>query len=134
MKKLIFFCLIFILGCATTQLKVNSPIIINSNLENVFIESLKSLQSKDYLIGNADKPSGIITTEWKEKHNILARIRTKFEFIMRSINENQTELIIRPIAQMYNVNEWQILDDVGDKNIKFINEIIDEIKLNSESN
>ena len=134
MKRLLLFYILIFLGCASYQLKINSPLIIDATKEKVFVESLKVLQSKDYLIQTADKESGFINTEWKIKHNILIGTRSKFEFILRSVNENQTELILRPIAEMYNINEWQRIDKLDDRNIKILNEMIEHIKLNSESN
>ncbi|OGB61459.1 MAG: hypothetical protein A2Y94_13855 [Caldithrix sp. RBG_13_44_9] len=134
MKRLLFFYILMFFGCASYQLKINSPLIINATKEKVFLESLKILQSREYFIKTADKESGFINTEWKIKDNILIGTRSKFEFILTSVNEKQTELIINPIAEMYNINEWQRLDKLDDRNIKVLNKIINEIKLNSESN
>ena len=81
MKKLIFFCLIFILGCATTQLKVNSPIIINSNLENVFIggDALRGPATVIEAIADGKSAAGAIIR--KENLNSSEFKQISFDFI-----------------------------------------------------
>jgi len=136
-KKLSILILIifFIYGCGPTVPKkqINKPIIIGANYDKVFLSSIRALQNNDYVIKNTDKQTGFISTDWKEGKNLFLRYRTKYEIVLEKISNAQTRLILNPIAQFWNVNQWEPLNSYSKKNVEKFKKLINEIRSLSEN-